>query len=73
MTDILLYAVGWIILRVTYPNKDKRQAVLKNEYNNNLLKVAVQWPLKIFIIILFIVLLIFLLVVLFRAIFPIPS
>ncbi len=60
MIDILLYTVGWIILRVTYPNKDKRDTVLKHKYENDLVVVAMEYPLKIFAVV-FIVVLIFLL------------
>nr|WP_321236259.1 hypothetical protein [uncultured Psychroserpens sp.] len=71
MIDIILYAVGWIILRVTYPNKEERQTVLKHKYDNSLLAVAAEWPLKIFAVIFIIVLMFFLLSVIYRAIFPI--
>ena len=60
MGDILLYVLGYIILKIKYPNKEKRNQVLENTYDGNLLNVGAEYPLKIVGISLGIGLLIFL-------------
>ncbi len=71
MIDLILYLIGWIILRVNYPKKEERQTILKNKYDNNLVAVATEWPLKIFAVIFVIILIFFLIAVIYRTIVPI--
>ncbi len=69
MGDILLYALGYIILKIKFPDKEKRLQVLKETYDDDYLNAGAEYPLKIFGIGLGIILLIFLGAVIYSAFF----
>lgn len=68
--ELLFDVIGWIILRLRYPNKEERHSILKNKYNDSYSDVFVEWPLKLFGIVLFLALLALILAVTYSQLFP---
>lgn len=60
MNHFILYIIGYLILKIRYPNKEKRNYVLKNIYDNDYINAGSEPILKTIAIALIILLFIFL-------------
>lgn len=64
-TNIFLRFIGYIILRLRFRDKGKRDEVFNSDYDNSYLNAGAEYPLKIVAILLIGLLSIFLIVVIY--------